>query len=433
MIHVVQPGESFSAIAAAYGLTTRQLLDQNLPVDTERLVVGQALLVLQPALVHTVQAGDTLYRLAQIYGLSVRQLYQRNPQLLGMPAIWPGQQLVIRYAEQNEAPLLVTGYGYPFIDRSLLRSVLPSLSTIKPFTYGFTSNGELVPIDDEEMLRMAQQAGSGAVMVLAPLTSEGMFDSNLASELFASPEATGNLISNTVNLARIKGYDGVNLDFEYIRREDSASYVRFTAELARQLHKEGRILSVALAPKVSAEQRGQLYEGHDYRALGMAADFAMLMTYEWGYTYGPPLAIAPTYEVRRVLEYGLSEIPAQKILMGIPNYGYDWTLPYRRGAAAVTISNQRAVELAWLYETEIRYDQAAQAPYIEYTTPEGARHIVWFEDVRSISAKLDLAAEFGLRGISYWTVNRPFPANWLLVTTRFAPEPMPVYRGYLME
>ena len=94
-------------------------------------------------------------------------------------------------------------------------------------------------------------------------------------------------------------------------------------------------------------------------------------------------------------------------------------MPYRRGAAAVTISNQRAVELAWLYETEIRYDQAAQAPYIEYTTPEGARHIVWFEDVRSLQAKFDLIRSYGLRGMGYWQIMQLFRANWLLLDYNF--------------
>lgn len=427
MIHVVRPGETIASIARQYGVTPQQLLNENMPEHSERLVVGQALLVLIPDIVHRVEQGDTLYRLARDYGVTVRQLYQRNPQLQGMPTIWPGQEIVIRYQGEPERGMLVNGYAYPFIDRTLLRAVLPSLSAIQPFTYGFSVNGEVTRIDDSELLLMARDAGTGAMLVMAPLNIGGSFDNSLIAELFDAPEASANLVTNIRTIAREKRYDGVDLDFEYVRAEDSEGYVMFAAALARRLHQEGKILSVALAPKVSAEQRGLLYEGHNYRALGSVADLLLLMTYEWGYTYGPPLAIAPLYEVRRVIEYGLSEIPAEKLLMGIPNYGYDWTLPYRQGGAAVTISNPRAVELAWTYEAEIQYDAAAQAPFIEYTTPEGADHIVWFEDVRSISAKLDLAVEMGLRGVSYWTVNRSFPANWLLAATRFDIEPLPRY------
>ena len=90
-------------------------------------------------------------------------------------------------------------------------------------------------------------------------------------------------------------------------------------------------LIAALAPKTSAGQKGTLYEGHDYTAIGAACDAALLMTYEWGYTYGPPMAVAPIRNVRQVVEYALTEIPPEKIWLGVPTYGYDWTLPYEKG------------------------------------------------------------------------------------------------------
>ena len=66
-------------------------------------------------------------------------------------------------------------------------------------------------------------------------------------------------------------------------------------------------------------------------AIGGIADSVLLMTYEWGYTYGPPMAVAPINHVRRVAEYGASVIDPEKIQMGIPNYGYDWPLPFVQG------------------------------------------------------------------------------------------------------
>ena len=118
---------------------------------------------------------------------------------------------------------------------------------------------------------------------------------------------------------------------------------------------------MALAPKVSADQRGLLYEGIDYRLLGENSDQVLLMTYEWGYTYGPPMAVAPINKVRQVLDYAVQEIPAEKILMGVPNYGYDWPLPFERGVTeARTIGNVEAVLLAAEYYAEIRFDETAQ-------------------------------------------------------------------------
>ena len=144
------------------------------------------------------------------------------------------------------------------------------------------------------------------------------------------------------------------------------------------------------------------------------------MTYEWGYTAGPPMAVSPLPNVRAVVDYAVTEIPPDKILLGISNYGYDWTLPFVRGTSrAVSISNQHAIELAIQYNIAIQYDEAAQAPYFHYTDADGAVHEVWFEDARSLSARLALLPEYRLLGGGVWNLMRPFPQIWTLLTSLF--------------
>lgn len=130
------------------------------------------------------------------------------------------------------------------------------------------------------------------------------------------------------------------------------------------------------------------------------------------------MSVQPIEEVRKVLTYAVSEIPSQKILMGMPNYGYDWTLPYTRGTAARSIGFIAATELAARYNAEIQYDERTQTPYFNYTE-NGTRHVVWFDDPRSIYAKLRLIDEFDLAGASWWTVNRCYVPNWLIVQNQF--------------
>jgi spore germination protein len=188
----------------------------------------------------------------------------------------------------------------------------------------------------------------------------------------------------------------------------------------RRFEREGWLLSTALAPKTSATQRGRWYEAHDYRAHGQIVDFVVIMTYEWGYSGGPPMAVSPIGPVRRVLEYAISEMPASKIMMGQNLYGYDWTLPYVPGGPyARAISPQQAIRLAAQYNVAIEYDPKAQAPHFRYRDENGKEHEVWFEDARSIQAKFDLVKELGLRGISYWKLGLDFPQNWLLLTDNF--------------
>ena len=143
-------------------------------------------------------------------------------------------------------------------------------------------------------------------------------------------------------------------------------------------------------------------------------------SYEWGYTYGPPMAVAPLPNVRSVLDYAVTEIPPHKIFLGIPNYGYDWPLPFVQGQTkADSISNQHAIELAVQYGAEILYDETAQSPNFLYTDNAGTVHQVWFEDARSLRAKLSLIAEYGFRGAGFWNLMRPFSQTWLTLSSLY--------------
>lgn len=132
------------------------------------------------------------------------------------------------------------------------------------------------------------------------------------------------------------------------------------------------------------------------------------------------MAVAPIHKVREVLDYAVTEIPPEKIFMGIPNYGYNWTLPYVAGESrAQSLGNVEAAELAQRMGAEILFDEQSQAPYFYYQDELGRQHVVWFEDARSIRAKLELVKEYGFYGIGVWNIMRYFPAMWEVLTEMF--------------
>lgn len=131
------------------------------------------------------------------------------------------------------------------------------------------------------------------------------------------------------------------------------------------------------------------------------------------------MAVAPLNKVHEVVDYAVTRITPSKINLGIPNYGYDWTLPYERGvSAARTISNLEAVQIAVNAGVPILFDETAMSPYFRYEA-EGLQHEVWFEDIRSLNEKYSLLPEYGLRGIGVWQIMRFFRAGWLLLNDRF--------------
>jgi spore germination protein len=131
------------------------------------------------------------------------------------------------------------------------------------------------------------------------------------------------------------------------------------------------------------------------------------------------MPVSPLPQVRQVIEYALTEMPASKIMMGQNTYGYDWTLPFVPGSTAKAVSPQEAILLAADNNVPISYDTRSQAPHFDYTDANRRRHTVWFEDARSIQAKFNMVKELGLRGVSYWKLGIPFPQNWLLIENNF--------------
>jgi spore germination protein len=256
-------------------------------------------------------------------------------------------------------------------------------------------------------------------MVITNIQEGGGFDSDLARTILTNESIQDTLIDNVINNMRTKNYTGLDVDFEYIYPENREDYNNFLRKLRSRLEPLGYSLTTAVAPKISADQQGLLYEAHDYPVHGALTDHVILMTYEWGYTFGPPMAVAPINEVRRVLNYAVSAIPRQKIFMGIPNYGYDWVLPDVEGSRATVVSNVGAVDLARREGARIQYDQRSQAPFFNYFDDNGREHVVWFDDARSIEAKMRLVNQYNLGGVSYWTIGRYFPQNWLVLSSLY--------------
>ena len=419
LIHIVRRGDTLYSVARRYGVSVSRLrLDNGLTVN-QSLVVGQALIVTLPSVVHTVRPGDTLNAIAGDYGVTTLELIQNNPDLVTNPVLQPGQQLTVRFQGGKIREISVKGYAYTSIERSTLLHALPYLTYLAIFTYGFTESGVLLPADDSELIRLAYRYNVAPIMVFSSLDESGGFSTERAARLFNDVDLQNTVLDHVMAVVQEKGYAGVDMDFEYIAPEDAEGYQAFLRRASERLTSRGLTLSVALAPKTYAGQPGLLYEAHDYAAIGAIADRVLLMTYEGGYTYGPPMAVAPLDQVRRVVAYAVTEIPTDKILMGIPNYGYDWTLPYEQGVSrAENLGNQGAVLRAARYGAEIQFDETTQSPFFEYYTG-GRRHVVWFEDVRSIQAKLALADEFGLLGVGYWNIMRPFNQNWALIAARY--------------
>ncbi len=368
---------------------------------------------------YLVQQGDTLYSISREFGITPALILLANPFITDPAELYPGTVLNIPENPRDAMLISVNGYAFPTIDMDVLRRTLPYLTFLSIFSYQVLANGNLTPIDDTDLIVEAREANVAPLMVITNIAEEGSFSSDLAHTILTDNEVQNTLLNIVVNTLKSKNYYGLDVDFEYIFPADGPAYVRFLEKVVARLQPLGYIVTTALAPKINAEQQGLLYEAHNYEAIGALVDHVILMTYEWGHTYGPPMAVSPANQVRRVLEYATKAIEPEKILMGMPNYGYDWTLPYVQGRAARSISFAQARELAEEHNAQIQFDPQAQAPYFFYEDEGGVRHVVWFDNRRSLRARYELVDEFGLGGVSFWTINRFTPETYGVLSAMF--------------
>lgn len=181
--------------------------------------------------------------------------------------------------------MYVTGYAYPFVEPYILEQAFPAIDELLVFSYGFTFEGELIPPpqDDMWMIEGAREAGIESLLVLTPFM-DGVFNNQLVKVLVEDREVQNRMIADLLYTVEAKGFSGVDIDFEYILPENRIAYAEFVGKVREVMNVRGYKVSVALAPKIAADQPGLLYEGMDYALLGANADNVFLMTYEWGYT-----------------------------------------------------------------------------------------------------------------------------------------------------
>lgn len=418
MIHTVKAGDTLFKIAQTYNTTIEELVNANGLTRPNDLAIGQNIFIPEASTPtsYTVVAGDTMYNISRRFGISLDSLIQANPQISNPNQIQIGQVINI----PNTKPYIeVNGYAVANISESTLARTLPYLTYLSIFSYQAKADGSLYILYEDKLITQARNSSVAPIMVVTNIGESGGFDSDLASTILNNQEIQNIFINNIISILNAKNYYGVDIDFEYLYPTDREAYISFLRNLKTQLVANNKTLSVAVAPKYRDNQSGILYEAHDYAAIGEIADRVIIMTYEWGYVYGEPMAISPLREVEYVISYAVTRIPSNKILMGMPNYAYDWIIPFVQGTSATTLTNTRALELAIEKGATINFDPTAQAPYFNYIDESGKTHVVWFDDAKSIDARLNLVTKYNLAGVSYWTINNFYPVNWSVLSSKF--------------
>lgn len=370
---------------------------------------------------YIVRPGDSLSAIARSYHTSPELLVRRNQ--LGDPRrLCPGLSLVLegKGGSVPSAAELCAALS-PQAQPELVETLLPGLSWLCVQGSLLTARGGLTLPRQEELLRRAHRHQALPLLTVSNL-GQGGFSPALANKLLRQKEAARALTDNILNALESQGYRGIDLNFQYLYPFDREPYSDFARCLGEALHAAGYYFFCSLAPKTQATADSPLCAGQDYAALGAAADRLILLAHGWGGAYTAPQAIAPLDRVTAALEYACGLIPGGKLLLSLSWGGCSWVLPWRQGDAARPMSATLAVDTAVSAGAEIRYDAVAQAPFFLCPCAGGKRRIIWYEDSRSLMARLELALDRGLAGVSLWPQDRLYRPGLHMLQSRCTGE-----------
>jgi spore germination protein YaaH len=224
--------------------------------------------------------------------------------------------------------------------------------------------------------------------------------------ILTDPAIGATTIANLV--ASIATWDGLALDFEGLDAADRQGLTRFIHQLGAALAAAGKTYAIALPAKTQDTRTG--WSGaYDYRAIANAADLYLVMAYGYAVGSSPPGSTAPMNWVTSSMAYAVSEISPDRLILGIPFYGYDWNVTQGPPARALRFDQVRELLDATGAVPEL--DQRTRSRTFRYES-NGDRHEVWYEDAESLAAKLELVGRFRLAGVGAWRLGQEDPAFW---------------------
>lgn len=421
-IHIVQPGDTIYTIADRYGISPERLSLENDIASPNDLIIGEALVIIKPSQTYIVQGRDSIESIAKKHGMDVMELLRNNPNISGRE-LYPGEELVISYTDRRTETIKTNGFAYPFIEKSTLEKTLPYLTYLTIYAYQLTRKGNLIGIDDSEIIQLAKAYGTAPVMFITAANEGNTVDTDIAHILVSDVQAQNTFINNILSILHNKGYYGVNINTPYIQPEDRQPYVSFIAKITELLNKEGFWAAVTIEPSTFEVSTGIIYQGVDYTGLSQVANSVLYqLTYTWSAPYGLPISILPFNAVTQTLDNAIVLLTPEKCILGISNVGYLWEFPYF-GAETNTkfLNYNSAIELAKDTGSAIQFNEVSRSSYFDFIDNEH-EYMAWFKDARAIYPLIAYSRGNRLQGISVWNIMYFVTNLWLLMNAEFIIE-----------
>lgn len=270
--------------------------------------------------------------------------------------------------------------------------------------------GALNAIVDAEVVALCRKNG----ICVVPRLAQKNFSREVAHAFLRSQPARRQLITRVCQWLVANGCQGLNLDFEGVPREDRAHLSQFVTELRAALKPRGLLLTMAVPAKTKDDPKASWSGAFDYSALGRSCDLLVIMAYDEHWSTSAPGPVASLPFVERVLAYSTKTVARERLLLGMPFYARDWpsSNAFGQPARGKSWTAKDARALVEHTGAQVQWDAVAKSSWFQYVD-NGVTRTVWFEDLKSIAAKVWTADRTGIAGVSIWRLGNEDPAFWL--------------------
>ena len=300
---------------------------------------------------------------------------------------------------------------------------IDKIDVLVPTWYGVDGTGLVSGEADEYVYSAARAKQLSITPILSMSAGRAGFHALLHDE-----SAKQRMNTWLVREGKARGYKGFQFDFESIVWTDRDAYTLMVKQTADALHKAGMTLSVAVVPNAPGYSQGgdfakwmwQYWRGpYDLKALGQAADLISLMTYDQHTRWTTPGPVDGMPWILKQLDYALTQVPRQKLSLGIAAYGYRWYTgnPVKEDGteasniSATYIDADESFPLAVEQHATVQWDPVEQESWF-YFYRDDMREWVFRPDARSFRARYDLVKQRGLEGFSCWVLGAEDPKVW---------------------
>jgi spore germination protein len=292
-----------------------------------------------------------------------------------------------------------------------LTAFYPYMNQLPTDTFAVDAHGTVKGTTPTKALEFAKSKGMKTFATVSNFDAVG-FDPNITHAILNDAKARAQAINQMLKLVQQWGYTGINIDFESIDREDRKAFSSFVHDVSRKMRHAGYLTVVSVPAELKDNPEDSWTGAFDFASLGQSVDILQLMTYDQHGYWGKPGPVAGLNWVGASVAYAVSVVARNKLSLGIPAYGYDWNLTAGKG---VQVFWKDIPALITKTGAAPQWDSASSSPFFNYRAADGADHVVWYEDVKSIPLKSALAVSYHLAGVSVFALGYDDPNFWQAV------------------